>query len=57
MVERAPNGEIQPDPVRFPSGMKALADYVHSKVNPTIKLILIKSFLMINIKLHIDSNL
>ncbi len=24
-------GNIQPDPVRFPSGMKALADYVHSK--------------------------
>lgn len=24
-------GFIQPDPVRFPSGMKALADYVHSK--------------------------
>ncbi|MDR0893748.1 MAG: glycoside hydrolase family 27 protein [Prevotellaceae bacterium] len=24
-------GFIQPDPVRFPSGMKALADYIHSK--------------------------
>ena len=24
-------GAIVPDPVRFPSGMKALADYVHSK--------------------------
>jgi alpha-galactosidase len=24
-------GFIQPDPARFPSGMKALADYVHSK--------------------------
>ena len=24
-------GEIIPDPVRFPSGMRALADYVHSK--------------------------
>ena len=24
-------GFIQPDPERFPSGMKALADYVHSK--------------------------
>lgn len=24
-------GFIQPDPTRFPSGMKALADYVHSK--------------------------
>ncbi|XP_067859858.1 alpha-N-acetylgalactosaminidase-like [Heptranchias perlo] len=25
------NGKIQPDPERFPSGIKALADYVHSK--------------------------
>ncbi len=24
-------GFIQPDPIRFPSGMKSLADYVHSK--------------------------
>jgi alpha-galactosidase len=24
-------GFIQPDPVKFPSGMKALADYIHSK--------------------------
>ena len=30
-VERFPNGTIQPDPSRFPSGMKALADYIHSK--------------------------
>ena len=30
-VERFPNGTIQPDPTRFPSGMKALADYAHSK--------------------------
>lgn len=29
--ERDAEGFIQPDPVRFPSGMKALADYVHSK--------------------------
>ncbi len=29
--ERDTDGFIQPDPVRFPSGMKALADYVHSK--------------------------
>ena len=29
--ERDENGNIQPDPERFPSGMKALADYVHSK--------------------------
>lgn len=31
MVDRLPDGSIQPDPVRFPSGMKAVADYVHSK--------------------------
>ena len=30
-VERRPDGTIQPDPVRFPSGMKALADYAHSR--------------------------
>lgn len=29
--ERDENGFIQPDAKRFPSGMKALADYVHSK--------------------------
>jgi alpha-galactosidase len=29
--ERDAQGFIQPDPARFPSGMKALADYVHSK--------------------------
>jgi alpha-galactosidase len=29
--ERDADGNIQPDPERFPSGMKALADYVHSK--------------------------
>jgi alpha-galactosidase len=29
--ERDEDGFIQPDPERFPSGMKALADYVHSK--------------------------
>ncbi|RYE95235.1 MAG: glycoside hydrolase family 27 protein [Oxalobacteraceae bacterium] len=28
---RDADGNIQPDPERFPSGMKALADYVHSK--------------------------
>ncbi|KAM4698280.1 alpha-N-acetylgalactosaminidase [Rhinophrynus dorsalis] len=28
---RDSNGRLQPDPDRFPSGMKALADYVHSK--------------------------
>ena len=29
--ERDAEGNIQPDPNRFPSGIKALADYVHSK--------------------------
>jgi alpha-galactosidase len=29
--ERDARGFIKPDPKRFPSGMKALADYVHSK--------------------------
>ena len=29
--QRDDRGFIQPDPKRFPSGMKALADYVHSK--------------------------
>lgn len=28
---RDKDGFIQPDPVRFPSGMKALADYVHAR--------------------------
>ena len=30
-VSRDENGNIVCDPERFPSGMKALADYVHSK--------------------------
>lgn len=30
-VSRDKNGNIVPDPERFPSGMKALADYIHSK--------------------------
>jgi len=30
-VERDPQGRIVPDAKRFPSGMKALADYVHGK--------------------------
>ena len=30
-VGRDTDGEIVVDPERFPSGMKALADYVHSK--------------------------
>jgi alpha-galactosidase len=29
--ERNPDGSLPPDPKKFPSGMKALADYVHSK--------------------------
>jgi alpha-galactosidase len=29
--KRDENGNIQPDPQRFPSGIKALADYVHSR--------------------------
>jgi alpha-galactosidase len=28
---RLPNGTLVPDPVSFPSGMRALADYVHSR--------------------------
>jgi alpha-galactosidase len=28
---RDPNGHLRPDPARFPGGMKALADYIHSK--------------------------
>ena len=29
--ERDANGNLQPDPVRFSHGIRALADYVHSK--------------------------
>lgn len=29
--ERDKNGNLVPDPEKFPSGMKALADYIHSK--------------------------
>lgn len=29
--ERDANGDLVPDPVKFPSGMKSLIDYVHSK--------------------------
>jgi hypothetical protein len=28
---RDANGNIQPDPIAFPSGIRALADYVHSR--------------------------
>ena len=31
-VGREPNGTLIPDPTAFPDGMKAVADYVHSKV-------------------------
>ena len=31
-VGREPNGTLIPDPTAFPNGMKAVADYVHSKV-------------------------
>lgn len=31
MMERDENGRLVPDPVKFPNGMKAVADYVHSK--------------------------
>eukprot|EP00039_Didymoeca_costata_P003362 m.67148 g.67148 ORF g.67148 m.67148 type:complete len:437 (+) comp11864_c0_seq1:147-1457(+) len=30
-VNRGDDGKIIPDPTRFPSGMKALSDYIHSK--------------------------
>lgn len=30
-VMRSPNGTINSDPERFPGGMKALADYIHSR--------------------------
>ena len=30
-MQRDENGNLVPDPEKFPSGMKALADYVHSK--------------------------
>ena len=29
--ERSPDGQLQADPKRFPHGIKALADYIHSK--------------------------
>jgi alpha-galactosidase len=31
-VGRMANGTLIPDPTAFPDGMKAVADYVHSKV-------------------------
>ena len=29
LLFRSPDGKLQPDPKRFPSGIPALADYVH----------------------------
>ncbi|MFI9815638.1 NPCBM/NEW2 domain-containing protein [Saccharothrix variisporea] len=31
LPQRAANGDLVPDPARFPNGIKALADYVHAK--------------------------
>ncbi len=31
LKERGPSGELREDPAKFPSGIKALADYVHGK--------------------------
>src|SRR3954449_9855387 len=31
LPQRDADGNLQPDPVRFPGGVKAVADYVHSK--------------------------
>jgi alpha-galactosidase len=31
MKQRGTDGNLVPDPAKFPGGMKALADYVHSK--------------------------
>lgn len=31
LPNRAPDGSVQPDPVRFPNGIAAVAQYVHSK--------------------------
>ena len=31
LKERDPSGNLVPDPEKFPNGMKAVADYVHSK--------------------------
>ena len=34
--ERDHNGELQPDPERFPSGMKALGDYVSYRISSIV---------------------
>ena len=31
LMERSADGHLVPDPAKFPHGMKAVADYVHSK--------------------------
>ncbi|WP_329740859.1 glycoside hydrolase family 27 protein [Dyella sp. A6] len=31
LKQRGPHGELVPDPAKFPQGIKAVADYVHSK--------------------------
>jgi alpha-galactosidase len=31
LPQRGPDGNLVPDPVRFPNGIKALADYVHAR--------------------------
>ena len=35
-LDRDVDGQLQSDPIRFPSGIKALADYVSSTMNDTI---------------------
>jgi alpha-galactosidase len=45
-VSRDAQGTIQPDPKAFPSGMPALADYVHSK---NLKFGLYSGILMISV--------
>jgi alpha-galactosidase len=31
MKDRGEDGRLQPNPLKFPSGMKALGDYIHSR--------------------------
>ena len=31
-MERDADGKLQPDPVRFPSGIRSLADYVSTQI-------------------------
>ena len=37
--QRSADGKLQPDPKRFPSGLKALGDYVNKKINLAIFII------------------